>query len=350
LVFAKDDFREGIKTHQDWYERIKNDPDPRILYLLAHRAGRVLSAPKAKEFSDWIKKHPTRLDDALGKLGIHFDSQKHEKESVEKWSKLYGKLASQKKSKHYLYLYTKKDETLIRRLSYYMEKVFSFYEKKFNMDEKISEVFIIKIHANESIFRQQSNGLSNMFAYFSGSERSLVGYSQSFNSKRKTDEYHMRLIKTFFHEGFHQYLSYYVPDPPIWLNEGMAENFEAMSIRKKKIYENRNLHAGNLDTLKTLIRKKQTTPLKKLVYMSQDEMYANAHINYPQSWGLIHFFAYGSSKYKKYYQDIILNLKNGLSKKESIDTVFKNMNWELCEKTFQNYILKLRVSRSKDSF
>jgi hypothetical protein len=349
-LFANDDFRHGVKTHQDWYQRIKKDPDPKILYLLAHRAGRNLSASKAQEFSDWIKKYPKQLDEALGKMGIHFDSKKHEQESTEEWQTLYGKQASQKKSKHYLYLYTKKDEALIRRLSYYMEKVFSFYEKKFDMDEKIAGIFVIKIHANEEIFRRRSNGLSNMFAYFSASDRSLVGYSQSFSSKRRNDEYHMRLIKTFFHEGFHQYLSYYVPAPPTWLNEGMAENFEAMSIRGKKIFENRNLHAGNLDRLKTFMRKKVTTPLQQLIYMSQEEMYANAQVNYPQSWGLIHFFAYGSSRYKKYYQDIILNLKNGLSQKESLDAVFGKMDWALCEEIFQRYILKLKASQSRDSF
>jgi hypothetical protein len=98
------------------------------------------------------------------------------------------------------------------------------------------------------------------------------------------------------------------------------------------------------------MRKKVTTPLQQLIYMSQEEMYANAQVNYPQSWGLIHFFAYGSSRYKKYYQDIILNLKNGLSQKESLDAVFGKMDWALCEEIFQRYILKLKASQSRDSF
>ena len=351
LAQASGDFRQGIKTHSDWHQRLKENPDPKILYLLAHRAGRNLSPEKAQEFSDWIKKHPQQLDQTLAKLGIHFHTGEHEKKAIAEWIALYGDEASQIKSSNYLYLYTQKDETLIRRLSYYMEKVFSFYEKKFDMDEKISEVFIIKLHANQERFQQHSTvGLSNAFAFFSAADRSLVGYSKDFDSKRKTDEYHMRIIKTFFHEGFHQYLSYYVPAPPTWINEGMAENFEAMRIKGKVISDNRNLHADNLDTLKNLIKKGLTTPLQKLIYMSQEEMYSNAQVNYPLSWGLIHFFAYGSSKYKKYYQDVILHLKNGLSQKESIDAVFSNMNWVLLEEAFQNYILKLRNSQSLDRF
>lgn len=315
---------------------------------MAHRAGYGISIEKAEEFSRYIISKPEQLDASLKRLNI-YRSYEHELSSQEEeWKALYPKVAQSHQGKNYFYLFTKKDKSYIAKLNYYMEKIFKIYQKKFKMKEKIAGKFIIKLFPSQLDF--QTHTQSEAFAFFRASDRSLVGYRRDDESPGEQKEFDLRLTKTFFHEGFHQFLNYYVPSPPTWLNEGLAENFEAIEIKGRKIHERGNLHYNNLYWLKKYIKAGQTTPLKTLIYMDQATLYENSRLHYPMSWGLIHFFAHGSSRYKKYYQDVISNLKEGKTLKETLDLVFQNIDWDALEKAYATYILKLKASRPSDRF
>jgi hypothetical protein len=348
-LVAKDTFRHGIKNESDWIERLRHDPDPRIFYLLGHRYGRVVTTEKAKEYSDYVKKYPEYLNKLLTRWGVT-EHESWVKKNIAEWTSKFGANAQHKVSPHYTFLFHKKDAQLLKKLPYYMEEIFKHYTKKFKIEEKITKSFLVKIYPSRQSFLTEADGLDWAFAFFSSSKRSLVGHTEEFTSPKKEKAYHLKLIKTFFHEGFHQFLSYHVPDPPIWINEGMAENFEAAVINGRRISENGNMNANDLERLKRHMKNHQTTPLKTFIYLSQKEFYENIDIHYPQAWGLIHFFGYGSRTYRKYYQEVIEHLKNGMGRKEALDQVFAKVKWEAMEKAFRSYILKLKTRSSKDKW
>lgn len=340
-IQKKEDLRKGIRSTADWIERYEETRDPRIFYILAARAGRVVDMAKAKEVTEYIAKVPERQEEIFRQWGILVDVEAFNAKAYEEWEGKFGKDAKTLKTKYYEVFYTKKDSAMAKVLASYMNKVFVFYRKKFKMDEPIDGRFLVKLYPNHASFLE-SGAPGFAFAYFSASQRSLVGYAKDFKSKSDEKSYLLRLIKTFFHEGFHQFLAYYVPNPPAWLNEGLAENFEAVQITKGRVAENRNINNNDLLWLQKFIKEKKTTPLKRLIFMSQKEMYQNTEVHYPMSWGLIHFFAYGSRSYKKYFQDVIAELKNGADRQEALEKVFAKVDWEKFEKAWKSYILKLK--------
>ena len=342
------DFRDGIETHQDWFERFDETHDYRIFYLLANRAGKVCDVAKAKEITEFLKNHPERREKLFVDWGIDVDTEAFNAKALEEWKERFGDEAIDIKTRQYHVFATKKDRKMATVLAIYMDHIFKFYQKKFKMDEKLFGRFMVKLHPNESSYRSTTR-LGSSFAYFSAHKRCLVGYTKAFKKPSEEKDYAIRLIHTFFHEGFHQFISYYIPNPPTWLNEGMAEIFEAVIFRGKKLYENKNLSNYNLRWLRDYIKDKKLTPLKELIYMTQKELYDPNRINmhYAQCWGLIHFLAFGSSNNKKFYQDIIKELKNGADRLEAIDRVFAKVDWARFEKGYRQYLLRLKTTKGK---
>jgi len=348
LPGAEDNFREGIKTHTDWYERFDATHDYRIFYVLANRAGKVCDVAKAKEVSAYLKANPEKREAMFKSWGIDLDIETFNDSTLEAWKVRFGEESFDISTQHYRVYATKKDEKIAKVLAMYMDLIFRFYDEKFKMDEKVHGKFMVLLYPDETSFRSTTKSFTT-FAYFSASQRSLVGYTKSFSDPGEERDYAIGLIHTFFHEGFHQFLSYYVPNPPTWLNEGMAEIFEAVIFREKRLYENKNMSSYNLRWLKQYMNEEKTTPLKSLIYMTQEELYTpdKQNMHYAQCWGLIHFLAYGSDKNKKYYQQLILELKNGADRVEAIDRVFAKVDWDLFEKYYHQYILQLKPTKAE---
>ena len=348
LLGEKNEFRKGIETHQDWFQRFDETHDYRVFYLLANRAGKVCDVAKAKELTGFLKDHPERREEVFKGWGIDLDIEAFNSKALEEWRTRFGKEAIDIKTRQYHVFATKKDKKMATVLAMYMDLIYKFYQKKFKMDEKVYGRFMVHLHPSESSFRSTTKS-STSFAYFSAHRRALVGYTKAFKQPKDEKDYAIRLIHTFFHEGFHQFISYYVPNPPTWLNEGMAEIFEAVVFRGKKLYENKNLSNYNLRWLKEYMKQGQTTSLKELVYMTQKELYNPSKINmhYAQCWGIIHFLAFGSSKNKKFYQDIIQELKDGADRIEAIDKVFAKVDWGRFEKNYAIYINRLKTTKAE---
>jgi hypothetical protein len=348
-------FREGIKTHQDWVDRYKETFDYRIFKLLGSRGGAVVDVDLAKKMSVYLKANPSKMDEILKKWRIVLDHKKIEADAIYKWEKQYGDKAyiyptssSARKKARYLTLATKGDATYAKMIAYYMEKIHKLYHEKFKTDEKIEGKFIVKLFPSHRDF-SATGAPSFAFAYFRASTRELVGYiprDKGWSKKNITDA----LIHTFFHEGFHQFLGYYVPDPPAWINEGFAEMFEAIQVRGSKLYQGKLINSGDLYRMKKYISSNQYTPLKKIIYASQKEYYSNVDVNYPQGWSIVHFFAFGSSKYRKYFMQVIINLKNGMDREEAIDDVFGKINWEKFDLAWKSYIKKVKDVRAKNTY
>lgn len=336
---SKTDFRKGIKKHADWVERFKETHDYRIFKILAWRAGRVVDTELAREACDVLKDNPEQIDEVFERWGITIDQKEFEKDAESKW-KSQHRDALVLKSSHYLLLATKGDEKYAKLIKGYMEKVFKLYQSKFKTKEKIEGRFLIKLYGSREKY-VAGGGPETSVAYFSASGRELVGYVPRGPRFPTEEELIRETVMTFFHEGFHQYLTYFVPDPPTWVNEGFACLFEGLKIKKGRISEGKYISEYYRDWLKQYIKENTVTPISEFLYLTQAEYYAKQNVHYCQGWGLVHFLALGSPDYNKYYKRVLTNLKNGMDREEAIRDVFSKVNLYKLDEAYRAYVMGL---------
>lgn len=330
----KEDFRKGIREHEDWVDRLLETYDPRILYLLQSRCGYVTSLDHCQEICNHFKGRPDEFKTFMlkQKLSRAFEGLYDEK--LNSWQQSYPKHYIAKSRYYYVFGEASQKKYLIH-IAKFMDKVFALYSKKFKSEEKIAERFFVMVYPNEKDFKKTLDAGSGFaFAYFSASKRELVCHLSSPQSL-------IQVLKTLAHEGFHQFLGYYVPNPPIWLNEGLAEYFEGMDPTKKLVDSRETINRDALVRIKAYISQGVTLPLKRFLYMNQQEFYFNPSLNYAQGWSVIYFLAYASRSYNKYYNNLIQHLKNGMDREEALDLTFENVDFEKFERAWKAYILSM---------
>lgn len=338
-----DDFRKGISTHGQWIERLKESFDPRIYYLLAWRSGLEISPEQAGSTCEKLKRHPSRVDQFLQMTGILSDPAAESEKKTNAWRDIFGADAASLNSSHYCLLYTKDQAQQARLLSVCMEKMYRLYEGKFPWAEKLEGRFVIKLYPDRyGYLKNEPNAPAASVAVFFPGKRELVSYVDGRESRKQEAD---RLIQAFFHEGFHQFFHYHVPAPPPWLDEGLAENFSAISVRGGSLLEGRCVSPYNLAALKKFIKAGNTTPLREFVHLDRESLYAKPDLHYAQSWGLVNFLAHGSPKYRKYYLDVVKMLREGYGSKEAVDKAFANVNWEIFQQAWEAYILSMQEPR-----
>src|SRR5688572_13105308 len=98
------------------------------------------------------------------------------------------------------------------------------------------------------------------------------------------------MFGTIRHEGFHQYLDRLADDPPIWINEGMAEYFELADLYGGEWKEGQvnAHHVGVLtgDDSKWLA-------LRSLFDLDIRQFQADPRQNYAESWAVVHYLRQG---------------------------------------------------------
>ena len=196
----------------------------------------------------------------------------------------------------------------------------------------------MKVYPNEREFKKSlDSGTGFAFAYFSGADRELVCHLSSPSSLSQ-------VLKALAHEGFHQFLGYYVPNPPIWLNEGFAVYFEGMDPSKKLIDSPETINLNALHRMQSYMMQGFTFPLKRFMYLTQEEFYVNPTLNYAQAWSVMYFLTYASKSYNKYFNNLIQYLKNGMDREEALDLTFENVDFEKFERAWKTYILSMGKS------
>lgn len=333
-AIKKEDFRKGIKSHEDWVNRLLETGDPRILYLLQSRCGYVTSLEQSKKICQAFSGDSQRFESFLRERNIlgAFDGLYDKK--AEEWKAKYPKNYIAKSKYYYVFGHaTQKNETI--KIAKFMDKIYELYRKKFKSDEKVAERFFVKVYPNERDFKKTlSAGSGFAYAYYSGADRELVCHLDSPKEL-------LRVLQTLAHEGFHQFLGYYVPNPPIWLNEGMAEYFEGLDPRERLVDSKKTINRSDLQRMKAFLKQDAYVPLKRFIYMSQEEYYSNPGLHYAQGWSLIYFLAYASKSYNKYFQELIQYLKNGYDREPALDATFGKVDFDKMERIWKKYILDM---------
>lgn len=341
------DIRRRMKSQDDWIEEFKKTHDYRIFYFLACRAGRVLDTDRAKAIAAALKSNPDKMEGVLKQWRIDMDGAAYAEAEEKAWKETYGDEAVIYKTSHYLILGTEKDKDFLDYLKYYQEKIYDYYEDRFKSREKQNGRFLVIIHPSREAYAK-SGGMGWSGAYFSAAKRSLVGFvpraSEYFsgdirrgadNTTRLTEG----LIKTFFHEGWHQYMHYHVPNPPIWVDEGFAQLAECTRVNRSKL-EDKGVTRDLVIRARKLVEDKRYMPLKEMAYMTIQQFQADPDRCYPQSYAFTHFLREGPRRYRKILPTLITELRACKDRTEALDIAFEGVDWERMTEDWTEHVLE----------
>ena len=145
------------------------------------------------------------------------------------------------------------------------------------------------------------------------------------------------------HQAFVQYLKAFVPNPPLWMREGLAVAFESASWDDKagKLSFAENL--AWLETAKSLKERALLMPLDKLLTIDQDQARSELDVFYPESWAFASFLANSEDKtYNRLLWDSMSALRKDASLEDNQAAGLKMIeSWygiEATSKAFDAYL------------
>lgn len=150
------------------------------------------------------------------------------------------------------------------------------------------------------------------------------------------------------HEGFHQFAHLRIGRLPFWVNEGMAEYFEAGTFIGKK-YVTGQANKTRLEYLRRELKKGTAIPFKDVILMTGAQWHENmgtpkGQLQYAQSWSMVHFLVHGErGKYQKAFMDYLTHINKGQSSGHAFEKAFGPNSYEPFEKKWKQYLMQLEA-------
>jgi len=329
-----------LRSSTNIVDRLKAHFRGRDLMLIASRAGRRITLEQAEKTIGMLKgaEDPfAAVDEFLEKTRL---TPRHAAESIRKNIEAFEKEFSVKAyESRYYFVLTNLGKKWEQKIAAYMDGIFQEYQKRLVFKEKITQKFVIKVYGTQSQYMAHG-GPPRSAAYYSPSRQELVGF------KQQTDE---RLFQSLYHEGMHQFLMFYVPNPPMWFNEGLAKYFEtAKPMRGVRSAKAPRYNVSRKDPLmvrnvRYLHQGGEFHALSHLIKMERGEFYGvKIGTNYAQAWAFTHFLLEsGNPKLKQWWIDYFYALRDGASQKEANEQVFGKANMQVLERLFEKYVRSL---------
>ncbi len=149
------------------------------------------------------------------------------------------------------------------------------------------------------------------------------------------------------HEGFHQFLHYYLEDAPQWFNEGVADYFgptEYSLVRGDDHMEVRP-NPWRVKTIKQALGAGMVRGFRELMMMSQAELYHPqwAGIHYAQAWSIIYFLCeYNDREHFPILKDYFVALKEGDGQEAAFHASFGQVDLKTIEQEWAGFVRTLR--------
>jgi len=124
------------------------------------------------------------------------------------------------------------------------------------------------------------------------------------------------MMRTVRHEGFHQYLDRVQPDPPVWLNEGLAVYYET-SMRVAGTLKTNIVRDDHVQALTG----HPLVPMAEFVRISRKDFYGNFRQSYPQAWLVVHLLRHGTPKQQALLRGLMSRLETAAGT-EAIEATF----------------------------
>jgi hypothetical protein len=150
------------------------------------------------------------------------------------------------------------------------------------------------------------------------------------------------------HQAFVQFLKAFVPNPPLWMREGLAVWFESARWNDEKSELEFPENLAWLETAKSLKERSLLQPLDKLLAIGQDQARAELDVFYPQSWALVSFLLNSQDKaYNRLLWDSMTALKRDASLEDNQAAVLKMVElWyglPESEQAFEGYLAERKT-------
>jgi tetratricopeptide (TPR) repeat protein len=243
-------------------------------------------------------------------------------------------------SDHYLVL-SELGQDRAQALSRQLEGLFSLYDSFFRYDASTLKAKLnvreFKSKAGFDSYLSQIVGQSKddfVYLYYPTPERSeLIIFT-----KDEPD-----FSASLAHQGFVQFIKAFVPNPPLWIREGVAVYFESAKWDDKAGKMDFPENLAWLETVKSLKDRHRLLPLDKLLTIGQDEARSDLDVFYPQSWAFVSFLLNSVDKgYNRLLWDAIAALRVDSSLDDNQNTVVRLVNdWygtDTAEKAFDSYL------------
>ncbi len=145
------------------------------------------------------------------------------------------------------------------------------------------------------------------------------------------------------HQAFVQFLKHFIPNPPLWMREGLAVMFESARWDDKAAKLDFQENLAWLETAKSLKERNLFMPLDRLLTVGQEEARSELDVFYPEAWAFVSFLANTEDRaYNRLLWDAISGLRKDASLEENGGTVAKIVKaWyglADAEKAFADYL------------
>jgi len=146
------------------------------------------------------------------------------------------------------------------------------------------------------------------------------------------------MFNTVQHEGFHQYLDRMMPDPPVWLNEGMASYFEHVEYVKGKWKEGQKDHYHI-----SVLRKQGLMPLSQYVRLGNREFRTEEFEarNYAQGWLLTHYLRNSNRKNLELFREVFTELCSAENGQACVDRLLSDVNLSAMHKELEKHLASM---------
>jgi tetratricopeptide (TPR) repeat protein len=285
-----------------------------------------------------------------------------------------GKLTLYPFTSDYYRVYSDESEEESMLISQKIEACLKLYNALFHFDLLKLEVKLkVKIYGTKQAFddyvKKFVTEKKNDFIYIHYSDLGkceLVGFKK--NTPAEFDQ-------ALLHQAFVQFIKAFVPNPPLWLQEGMAAYFEQAEYNEDlKTFQ----LAGELvwlETLKRVIKEQTAIPflsLEDLLVIDKANSLDKINTFYPQAWGLVYFLLKSENRdINRILWDSLIVLDSALSVLENSQLVKEKAfgwlgtakveeeykNFFLAQKTFPdlvtegvNYYSNNELDKAKQSF
>ncbi len=223
-------------------------------------------------------------------VGLDDETKTFLQEQIKQLPPGWSSLVSGKK--RYLFLYDA-DEKFVKRLDRHLEAMRDYYETLFKPDHPLTAVSIVRVCKDRDTYLGYGAPPSSG-GYWSDRAHELVIYHNKAEDQNET-------FVVISHEAFHQYIFYFYGelDPHSWYNEGHGDYFggvvmDASGGRVQKIAPLDATSYPRLSTIRELVRKDASVPLKAFMQWSQREYYAGDGLgHYAQGWSIVYFLRNG---------------------------------------------------------
>ncbi len=322
--------KEHDKAMDTFNQIIKLKPDYAVVYsrrAFQHVRNRDLKKAHA-DMKKYLELDGPKDDKEKEQYDKIVEAIEKEMAMGSKWTQTYTK-----ESEHYI-IKTSVSQDFADKVSKQIEVIYKAYTKIFPKNKIKGKRDKFKLFLHNSKQQYVAAGApDHSGGYFSPLSKQVVCFKYpNFDAG----------LAVLYHECFHQYLDTYLPNPPLWYNEGHAEFYGAFLYLPERNGMQYRPNGTRLPTAKQMIQRKMMMPLKDLVRMTNEQFYEEKKMaaNYAQAWAFIYFlYMYQNGRYKSYMKKYFKYMQKGLSYDECADKVFRKVNWDQWEREFRQFII-----------